>query len=122
MEQHTTWTVRVRCGHCGIVRVNGTQTVLRVAEHDDAAELRFQCVQCGRVDLHAVDDEQAAALIDADIRIEWRTLPAIDPPLAADGIDAEEIDRFTALLADDAGLSLAVEQLASTQEQAPGHA
>ena len=121
MDEQKIWTVRVPCNRCGTVRVNGTQTVLRVAEHDGSCELRFQCSTCGRLDLRPVDDDQACALIDADVRLEWWARPAdLGATYAGPPIDENEIEMFVDLLQDGAALCLAVEALEQASEHPRG--
>ena len=123
MNEQSTFTARVACERCGNVRIEGAELTLRVAHHDGSAEVRFACPDCGRTQLQTVDEHQAAALVTADVTIEWWQLPPdLNEPHAASSLRETEIDAFVAFLSDDVALRLAVGQLATAEQHETGHA
>jgi hypothetical protein len=123
MKQQSTWSARAACDQCGIVRIQGDEVTLRVAEHDGTAEVRFACPGCGRIQLEPVDESQTTALFRADVAIEWWHLPAeLTEPHPHSPLDIADVDRFVDFLYDDIALRLAAPGLERSREPEAGRA
>jgi len=123
MNQQTTLTVRAECDRCGVVRMPGNALVLRVPKHDGPPEVRFTCPNCGRVQLHPVDDDAATALVGGAVTVERWQLPAdLETPHTGSPFDDADVKSFGALLDDDVAFRVAVAGLTDPRAQEGGHA